>query len=328
VRLAVELSGEHPTLPRAEVYAAMAAEGVEIRVATFGSSLLRLDVSGPAARAVTRLGLAHTVSEELVAGEFDAVRSFARESDLAGRTFRVRAQGFGVDVDPTAVEGAIGADFGKTGRVDLDDPELDYRLLVGEEVVLGKVIHRVNRSRLESRKVAHRSFSLPISLHPKFARALVNLSRVPRTARLLDPFCGTGGILLEAADIGIGAVGTDRVRRMVHGTRSSLRQLGLSASLVVGDAGRLPIRARSIQAVATDPPYGRAASTRGEPVERLYARAFDAFVNVLPSGAHAAVVLPTEKAIAIGSKRMELIERHEMRVHRSLVRHFCVFVTA
>jgi len=25
---------------------------------------------------------------------------------------------------------------------------------------------------------------------------------------------------------------------------------------------------------------------------------------------------------------MELIERHELRVHRSLVRHFCVFVRA
>ncbi|HYU07581.1 MAG TPA: TRM11 family methyltransferase, partial [Thermoplasmata archaeon] len=220
------------------------------------------------------------------------------------------------------------ADFGRTGKVDLDRPDADYRLLVGDEFVLGRIIHRVNRSRLETRKVAHRSFSLPISLHPKLARALVNLARIPRTGTLLDPFCGTGGIVLEAADLGIGAIGMDRDRRMVRGTRASMRQLELSAGLAVADAGRLPLRNARVQAIATDPPYGRAASTRGEPIERLYTRAFDAFADVLPKGAHAAVVLPSEQAIEIGSSRMELIERHELRVHRSLVRHFCVFVKA
>ena len=326
MRLAIELSGEHPTLPRAEAYAACAAEGVEIRAATFGPKLLRLDVSGPATRAVSRLGLAHAASEELAAGEFEAVRAVARDTDLGGRTFRVRAEGIGVDVDVQSLEGALGADFGRTGKVDLDRPDADYRLLVGDEFVLGRIVHRVNRSRLETRKVAHRSFSLPISLHPKLARALVNLARISRTGTLLDPFCGTGGIVLEAADIGIGAIGTDRDRRMVRGTRASMRQLELSAGLAVADAGRLPLRNATIQGIATDPPYGRAASTRGEPIERLYARAFDAFADVLPKGGHAAVVLPSEKAIELGSSRMELIERHELRVHRSLVRHFCVFV--
>ncbi|HYU07655.1 MAG TPA: hypothetical protein VEM77_10845, partial [Thermoplasmata archaeon] len=154
MRLAIELSGEHPTLPRAEAYAACAAEGVEIRAATFGPKLLRLDVSGPATRAVSRLGLAHAASEELAAGEFEAVRAVARDTDLGGRTFRVRAEGIGVDVDVQSLEGALGADFGRTGKVDLDRPDADYRLLVGDEFVLGRIIHRVNRSRLETRKVA------------------------------------------------------------------------------------------------------------------------------------------------------------------------------
>ena len=326
MRVAIELSGEHPTLPRAEAYAAFAAEGVEIRVATFGPRLLRLDVSGPATRAVSRLGLAHVVSEELAGGDLESVRAVARDTDLGGRTFRVRAEGIGLDVDVRSLEGALGADFGRTGTVDLDRPDADFRLIVGDEFVLGRVVHRVNRSRLETRKVAHRSFSLPISLHPKLARALVNLARISRTGTLLDPFCGTGGIVLEAADIGIGAIGTDRDRRMVRGTRASMRQLELSAGLAVADAGRLPLRNATIQGIATDPPYGRATSTRNEPIERLYARAFDAFADVLPKGGHAAVVLPSEKAIELGSSRMELIERHELRVHRSLVRHFCVFV--
>jgi tRNA (guanine10-N2)-dimethyltransferase len=328
VRLFIELSGEHPTLPRAEALAAMAAERIDLRSTTFGPQLLRLDAVGPAERAARRLGLAHLVCEELASGDFDSIRSFARSQDLGGRTFRVRARGLGVEIEPRGVEEPLGADFGRTGRVDLDAPQVDYRVLVGEEFVLGRILHRVDRARLEATKVAHRSFSLPISLHPKFARALVNLAEIPMAGTVLDPFCGTGGILLEAAELGFRAVGFDREEKMVRGARSSCAEVGKAPDFAVADAGRLPVRQGSVHGIATDPPYGRAASTRGEPVNRLYERAFDAFVEVLHRGAHVAIVLPTEKAIEIGMARMELAERHAVRVHRSLARHFCVFVKA
>ncbi len=328
MRIIIELSGEHPTLPRAEALAAMAAERVDVRSTTFGPHLLRLEAVGPVERAVRRLGLAHLVCEELASGDFDSIRAFARSQDLGNRTFRVRARGIGVDIEPRGVEEPLGADFGRTGRVDLDAPQIDYRVLVGEEFVLGRILHRVDRTRLEATKVSHRPFSLPISLHPKFARAVVNLAEIPMAGTVLDPFCGTGGILLEAAELGLRGLGFDREEKMIVGARSSFRNVGKSPDFAVVDAGRLPIRPGSVHGIATDPPYGRAASTRGEPVERLYERAFVAFAEVLTRGAHAAVVLPTEKAIDIGMTEMELVERHTLRVHRSLARHFCVFVKA
>src|SRR2546421_10230860 len=297
VRAFIELSGEHPTLPRAEALAALASERVEVRTASFDNQVLRIDAVGPVERAVHRLGLAHLVSEELVSGDFEAIRAFAQESDLHGRTFRVRSRGLGIDLDPLALEGPLGADFGRTGEVDLDQPAVDYRLLVGEEFFLGRVLHRVDRSRLEATKVANRPFSLPISLHPKFARALVNLARVPMAGTVLDPFCGTGGVLLEAAELGLRGVGIDREREMVVGTRKSLRSAGGAPDLAIADAGRLPLRPGMVHGIATDPPYGRAASTRGEPIDRLYARAFDAFAEILPRGGHLAIVLPSEKSI-------------------------------
>src|SRR6266702_7071362 len=203
----------------------MASERVEVRRTTFGPNLLRLEVTGPVERAAHRLGLAHVVCEELASGDLESIRAFASEQQLGGRTFRVRAHGLGVDLDPRGVEGPLGADLGKTGHVDLDAPQIDYRILLGEEFVLGRVLHRVDRSRLEATKVANRPFSLPISLHPKFARALVNLARVPMAGTVLDPFCGTGGVLLEAAAVGLRGVGIDRERRMVLGCRSSLRDV-------------------------------------------------------------------------------------------------------
>ena len=48
--------------------------------------------------------------------------------------------------------------------------------------------------------------------------------------------------------------------------------------------------------------------------------------EILPSRAHLAVVLPNEALIRAAEDRFERIEVHALRVHRSLVRHFCVFV--
>ena len=326
MRAFIELSGEHPTLPRAEVLAAIAAERLDLRSATFGGPLLRIDAVGPIERVARRIGLAHTVCEELASGDFEAIRAFARDTDLSGRTFRVRAHGPGKDHDPAALEGALGADFGRTGRVDLDSPADDFRLLLADEFLLGRVIHRVDRSRLESTKVARRAFSRPISLHPKFARALVNLSQVPMAGTLLDPFCGTGGLILEAAAIGLRPIGSDRDRRMVAGTRTSLHASGADGDLAVADAGRLPFRRESVHGIATDPPYGRASSTKGETIRSLYERAFRAFADLLPRGRHAAVVLADPSMSELASDAFELVESHALRVHRSLVRHFCVFV--
>jgi tRNA (guanine10-N2)-dimethyltransferase len=326
VRAFVELSGEHPTLPRAEVLAAIAAERLELRSATFGGLLLRIDAVGPIERVARRIGLAHTVCEELASGDFEAIRAFAREIDLAGRTFRVRARGLGTDVDPSALEGPLGADLGRTGRVDLDFPVEDFRLLVADEFLFGRVIHRVDRSRLESTKVAHRAFSRPISLHPKFARALVNLSRVPMAGTVLDPFCGTGGVILEAAAMGMRPIGSDRDRKMVAGTRASLRGIAFDGGLAVADAGLLPFRRGTVHGIATDPPYGRASSAKGETIRSLYSRAFRAFADLLPRGVHAAVVLPDRSMTDLAEDSLEFVEAHALRIHRSLVRHFCVFV--
>jgi tRNA (guanine10-N2)-dimethyltransferase len=326
VRLWIELSGEHQTLPRAEALASFEAERVRVREVSWSPKVLGLEATGPVLRATSRLGLAHFVCEELVRGSFEDLRAFARSFELGGKTFRTRVQPLSVDLDVAAVEGALGADFGRSGRVDLTSPAVEFRVLVGDDFFLGRVVHRVDRSGLEARKVTHRTFSLPVSLHPKLARALVNLSRVPTAGTLVDPFCGTGGIVLEASRMGLHPVGSDMRRTMVTGARRSLHALGENAVFLIADAGRGPWRGGRLDGIATDPPYGRASSTCGEQVLDLYDRAFAEFAEALQRGRFAAVVLPSESAVEVGARHLELVERHALRVHRSLTRNFCVFL--
>lgn len=58
-------------------------------------------------------------------------------------------------------------------------------------------------------------------LPPKLARIMVNLAPIP-SGRILDPFCGTGVILQEAALLNYDVYGTDLVDKMVDFSRINL----------------------------------------------------------------------------------------------------------
>jgi Methyltransferase domain len=82
------------------------------------------------------------------------------------------------------------------------------------------------------------------------ARLLVNLVAPAGPGRLLDPFAGVGGVALEARAAGWSVVTADLDPALRHG-------LGRLGAHLVADAGRLPLRAGSLDAVATEPPYDR-----------------------------------------------------------------------
>ena len=327
VRIAFELSGEHPTLPRADALAALEAERVVVRRVAFSPHLLIVDADRPPIQALRRVALSHYVCRVIRGGSWREILEAARRQRLGGRRFRVRAHGPFRPEEKHDFERRVGAAMAKSGRVDLERPEQEFRILRhGGQFLFGEVRHTVERSAFEARKVARRPFSQPISLHPKFARALVNLSRCRSNGVLLDPFCGTGGIAIEAALLGMRVVASDLEEKMVSGTRHVLENYGLRADLFRGDVADVMGAVSHVDAIATDPPYGRSTTTRGEPILALFRRAFETLHAVLRPGGYAAVILPSEEAIAIGQEFLRLEETHSLRVHRSLTRTFCAFV--
>jgi len=79
-------------------------------------------------------------------------------------------------------------------------------------------------------------------LPPKLALTMINLSGVKPGARILDPFCGTGVILQEAALLDYNVYGTDLSEKMIDYSKVNLEWLAdkynLSSQFVVhqGDA--------------------------------------------------------------------------------------------
>ncbi|MET0134565.1 MAG: methyltransferase domain-containing protein, partial [Kibdelosporangium sp.] len=111
--------------------------------------------------------------------------------------------------------------------------------------------------RLASRPLhrrAYRRVTRPGSLHPPVAAAMVRLAGPGQ--RLLDPFCGSGTIPIEASMAGRDVVGSDV-------DLAAARANGPGLDWVLADAGRLPFRTGGIDLVVGNPPWERQVSAAG-----------------------------------------------------------------
>jgi tRNA (guanine10-N2)-dimethyltransferase len=105
------------------------------------------------------------------------------------------------------------------------------------------------------------------SLDSRFARGLVNL--VPDARSILDPCCGAGSIVLEAALLGLDARGVDWKPAMVGMTAENLAHFDYSASVVQADSRSSDFGV--VDAVVTDLPYGHAIEADEDTIRAILA---------------------------------------------------------
>ena len=205
----------------------------------------------------------------------------------------VRFEGAMKDIDSQKLTRSVGGILSKKNQVNLKEPDITVRLLMSDICVLYRLIHVTETGPLRSRKVSERPFFSPISLHPKYARALINLTGVKRGGTVLDPFCGTGGIVIEAATMGMKAMASDFDPEMVDGTLENMDYFGLEiAGYEVCDVSDIPSLFSDIDAVVCDPPYGRSTKTGGEAIDTIYRKAAEAIPKVLSPDGRIGMVLP------------------------------------
>ena len=99
-----------------------------------------------------------------------------------------------------------------------------------------------------------------ISLSPRLARTLVNLAGLKPGQTLLDPFCGSGTILVEAYGKSLRCLGVDSRASRVQETRENIRwSIGgvtdRGYDIRKGDARDLPrmLRGTRVDAIVTEP---------------------------------------------------------------------------
>ena len=335
MRLLFELSGEHPELPAAEAeeVARTVSPGF-LRLAREPGALV-LELLGAEQFHFERLAYAHAVHRHLFSCPAeDVAKRLGKMMDGEGAlprvpTARVRVSGFAglrAAARDQTLEKELGGVLHSRFKIDLVDPDLKLRVLLSDNAHAGIVLWEQEKKPIESRKAAHRPFFSPISLGPKLARAMVNLSGCGGRATVLDPFCGTGGILIEAGSMGLRVIGSDVDWRMVEGCLKNLEHFGIRGEVFKADIGEAAplLGERTVDAIVTDLPYGRASGTGGEKVAGIYERLFRTAGSVLGPGKRM-VLAVHEPSLLPASPQMRLLRHFEYRVHKSLTRHIMVW---
>jgi tRNA (guanine10-N2)-dimethyltransferase len=320
MKLLLELSGENPTIPFAEIDCIGIVLDKRAQVAV-------VDCPDPAA--ACRLAMTHRVMGYLgeCGPEFGAfselLEELAIESEqpFAGRCKRVHAG------DTRMVQQCSQQEFERLigtmirGPVSLDVPEIEFRAILSEDrCYFGRVLFTIDRGGYDRRNPGKRSFFHPGVMMPRMARALVNISCAQKGDLLLDPFCGTGGILIESGLMGINAIGSDFDPIMVKGSRQNMP----AGDSILADSVHLPLQDVSVDAIVTDLPYGQSVSIKKDhTVERLYDDTLRELDRVLKPGKRAVVVAHRDIS-DIAARHMRIIQRHEQRVHKSLTRRVLV----
>ena len=319
MKLIFELSGENPTLPAAELGCVGAIVDQRRQVAV---------AECPDPAAANRLAMTHRVLEYLgecprdIRSFEELLRDLAIETPLAfaGRAKKVHEGSRDLNSSSQKeFERMIGTMI--SGPVSLKSPQVEYRAILSEDrCYFGKVLFAFERGSFDERNPGKRDFFHPGVMMPRMARALVNLAQVNRGDIVLDPFCGTGGILIEADLLGARTIGSDFDPLMIAGSRTN----SAGPDLMLADATEMPLHDHAADAVVTDFPYGQSVCIRkSDTMDALYGEALDEISRVLKPGRRAVVV--THRDISsIAAEYMTILQRHDQRVHKSLTRRILV----
>ncbi|WP_407377220.1 TIGR01177 family methyltransferase [Methanobrevibacter sp.] len=328
-------SQEHPQLPQAELKAVIECENIQTEIEVICEGLVILkgiaeDKIDEYYRILTRrLGYTHEVHEIIVKSSIEKLAedvSNVKWSDYISETFAVRVKRFHSEISTVETERNVGALILSNCddiKVKLREPNSLVRLVAFESdvyVAVEKI--KLNKKHFEDSKPHKRPFFYPGSMSPKLARCMVNLSRVTAGDLLLDPFCGTGGILIEAGLIGCKVLGSDIYWKMKNGTAINLEHYGITDYRTFNLDVRELKMYEKVAGVVTDPPYGISTSTGDIEGNDIFKEFFHAIYDNMKDDAYLCMASPhyvdlKPMADEVG---FEIVEQYGIKMHRSLTR--------
>ena len=141
--------------------------------------------------------------------------------------------------------------------------------LMEDRFILAKTIVVYDSVLQQYRDESRPFISSEISTSPKISRTLLTLAGVKREDTILDPFCGTGTLLMEAALLGMKVIGIDIDGNAVQGAEKNLVWLGkdigthVDFRIIRGDArNSAELVGEQVDAVAFEPDLGPIYKTK------------------------------------------------------------------
>jgi len=126
-----------------------------------------------------------------------------------------------------------------------------------------------------------------LSISPRLARILVNLSQVKENETLLDCFCGIGTVMQEALLLGVNSIGIDKDKKAVENCRKNLEWLKKNYRIKSGwkilNADSRTARIEKIEGIACEPDLGETLkkSPKFDEAKETLRRFEDLMISVL-----------------------------------------------
>lgn len=328
-------SQEHPFLPIAELKAVIECEEMECNLEVIIKGLVIIkDIKAEKINEyykilIKRLGYTHEIHQIIKKSTTNDLNEDVEDIDWSyyiKDTFAVRVKRFFSKIDTVATERKVGSVILNNTRnikVNLDKPTSLIRLVAFEDTVYIAIEkYKLDKKHFEDIKPHKRPFFYPGSMSPKLARCMVNLSRVKKGDLLLDPFCGTGGILIEAGLIGCKVVGSDIYWKMKNGTAINLEFCGIKDYKTFNLDVRELKMYEKVASVVTDPPYGISTSTGNIDGDDIFKEFFNAIYDNMKDDAYLCIASPhyVDLKPMMDEVGFKLVEEYEIKMHRSLTR--------
>jgi tRNA (guanine10-N2)-dimethyltransferase len=157
----------------------------------------------------------------------------------------------------------------KNPKVDLTHPDVEFSLFSSSnsQKYFGKLLFRNSKEYLQ-RMPKIRPVAKPYTLKSDMARACCNLLGLQPGAKVIDPFCGIGGILLEMLDLGYETYGNDISAWDLELAKQNISHYfpEKTYTLTESDVKNLPFEDDFFDGMVTDIPYGKSCRRAGNDV--------------------------------------------------------------
>ena len=328
-------SQEHPTLPQGELKAVIECEEMECNLNVITEGLVTLDTISSQnideyyQILTRRLGYTHEVHQIIKTSSINDLEEDILSigwQDYINENFAVRLKRFNSDVDTVAIERKVGSlilEKTENIKVKLNNPDSLVRLVAFKDMIYIAIEkYHLNKKHFEDIKPHKRPFFYPGSMSPKLARCMVNLARVKEGDLLLDPFCGTGGILIEAGLIGCKVLGSDIFWKMKNGTAINLDYYGITDYRTFNLDVRELKMYEKVAAVVTDPPYGISTTTGDVDGDEIIKEFLESIYDNMKDDAYLCMASPhfIDLKPMVDEVGFEIVEQYGIKMHRSLTR--------
>ena len=331
--------GHYQQLGFEEFYATLEAEGIKYKVTKTKEQIAFFTTKDNPLSAANRCAFLHSIIGLIAVGRVEGknLNIEILEDDYKlkqNSSFSVRVRKIGkkeVEIKSTEMEKRLAKYvfdlFDEYNlEVNLKNPNHSFvGILIKDELFFGLELWSSDRKSYHKREPAKRPNFRPGSMKTDYARALVNLSRIRSGEVFLDPFCGSGGILIEASLVGANCIGTDIDYKAAVSSTQNLNAFSSNFfSILIGDSRFLPIK--NVQGIATDPPYSIQSSTHGEELENLIHSFLKESESILSKNRYLVFSSPSKVAPEklIQKTNYEIVSLIDTRIHKSLTRRILV----